>query len=188
MKKHRNAPMVVFTICVLLASILSGCKEQSETYRQDVMQEAVKVRFDRQNAVYYQLAQQIEDYISGDRTVAEAEFSSFCLGVNCFIRDEPRTDWENLYQKDVSETITDIMAFTARSEMDDLRLSSLSEDALEQLMTNFYDLSDCCDRAKEHSFAYCVASQEFDSDLYQKEQSRVKELLEQARSIVKKGG
>ena len=185
MKKHRKTPIIVFAIFVLLITALSGCKEQNKSERQDVMQEAVKVRFDRQNTVYYQLAQQVEEYISEDRTVAEAEFCSFCLGINCFIRDESRVDWDNLYQDDVSKTITDIMSMTAEAQMESLRLSSLSETDLEQLMTSFYDLSDCCDRAKERSFAYYVAAQECDSDLYQKEQSRVKELLEQVSSIIR---
>ena len=78
------------------------------------------------------------------------------------------------------------MSMTAKAEMETLRLSSLSETDLEQLMTSFYDLSDCCDRAKEHSFAYYVAAQECDSDLYQKEQSRVKELLEQVSSVIRR--
>lgn len=186
MKKHRKTPIIVFAIFVLLLTTLSGCKEQNKTYGQDVMLEAVKVRFDRQNTVYYQLAQQVEEYSSKDRTVAEAEFRSFCLGINCFIRDESRVDWDNLYQDDVSKTITDIMSMTAKAEMETLRLSSLSETDLEQLMTSFYDLSDCCDRAKEYSFAYYVAAQECDSDLYQKEQSRVKELLEQVSSVIRR--
>ena len=187
MKKHRKTPIIVFAIFVLLLTTLSGCKEQDKSYGQDVMLEAVKVRFDRQNTVYYELAQQVEEYISEDRTVAEAEFRSFCLGVNCFIRDESRVDWDNLYQDDVSKAITDIMSMTAKTEMETLRLSSLSETELERLMTNFYDLSDCCDRSKEHSFAYYVAAQECDSDSYQKEQSRVKELLEQVSSIIRNG-
>ena len=142
MKKHRKTPIIVFAIFVLLVTTLSGCKEQDKSYGQDVMQEAVKVRFDRQNTVYYELAQQVEEYISEDRTVAEAEFRSFCLGVNCFIRDESRVDWDNLYQDDVSKTITEIMSMTAKTEMETLRLSSLSETELERLMTNFYDLSE----------------------------------------------
>lgn len=188
MKKYLKMPMLVLVICILLVSAFSGCKNQTGQNGQDAIKCAVMSRFDKQNTVYYQLAQQIEDYISGDRTIEEAKFSSFCLGINCFIRDEQKTSWENLYPEDVSETITDLMGTTAKNEMETLRLSVLSDNALEQLMVNFYDLSDCCDRTQKNSFAYCVETQDFASDLYREEQNRIKELLMAVSEISKMKG
>ena len=43
-------------------------------------------RLDRQNDVYYRLANQIDKYIySDDKNIEEQQFRSFCRGVNCFV-------------------------------------------------------------------------------------------------------
>lgn len=177
-------------MCVLLVSTFSGCKNQPREYEQNDISYTVIFRIDRQNDVYYQLAQQVENYILGNRTIEEAKFNSFCLGINCFIRDELNTIWNDLYQsnKEVVEIIKDLTGITAKNEMETLRLSELSDNDLEQLMEDFYDLAGCCDRAKKNSFAYYVETQDFESNLYREELKRVKSLLASVDEITKVKG
>ena len=192
MKRCLKTLIVVIAMSIILVSVFSGCKSQSEEYKQDqnVIRYTVMLRLDRQNIVYYQLARQVEDYILGDRDIEEEKFKSFCLGINCFIRDELKTGWHDLYQHNekVFETTKDLVCITAKNEMEMLRLSELSDNNLEQLIVSFDELADCCDRAKENSFAYFVENQNFEGDLFEEELNRVQALIMNVDEITKVKG
>lgn len=179
MRKPAKISILLMSMCVLFPAVLSGCGGQSVQYGEDVIQGMIMSRFDRQNDVYYELGQQVENYLSGDRAIEGEKFSSLCLGVNCFVRDETNVGWADLCQDDqeVLAVMEDLMAATAEYRLDELRLSALSDDDLEKLADCFYELGDCCDRGIEESFAYHVYNQEFEGEAYQSAQDRVEELL-----------
>ena len=101
-------------------------------------------RLDRQNDVYYRLANQIDKYIySDDKNIEEQQFRSFCRGVNCFVRDE-RHVWD-LYSQDEDfiKKFNEMISATAWGNLEEFSLANLNDDDLNELKDIFYQFQVC---------------------------------------------
>ena len=179
-------------ICLLFVPILTGCEEVGHSPANDskntLLNYAVIYRFDRQNDVYFQLAQQIESYIiSEERILEETKFTAFCSGINCFIRDEMISNlYEEPFENDerLIKTTKKLMGFTAGSEMERIQLAEFSEEELGQIKDLFYELADCCNREEKNSFAYCISMGEFKDDVYEEAIEQTETLLSEIEKII----
>lgn len=193
-----NQRKFLATISVFLFGVLlvAGCRNEkssrTENRQGDLLSYTVMHRIDKQNEVYYQLAQMIEDFaVSNDRAIEDVRFRSFCMGINCFIRDGISSSWfEQLYQEDKAllETIEDLIDVTAKYEMETLQISKLSDDKLEQLKINFYELAKCCDRGEENSLAFHLSIQDCKSESYHESVKQTQKLLLNVQKIIERKG
>lgn len=183
------AVLLVFLLVFLLVSA-AGCEAEKDL--QDGVGYAVLIRLDRQRDIYGQLGDLLENYlVAENRDDVELQFRSFCLGVNCFVRDDSIYPYCNdLYQgnPDLSDTLIALMSTTARDELDRLPLSAFSDDALETLKGLCYELETCCQRGEEGTFAYFLSIQDLKSDSCQAALRDTRQLLQRVDEIIASAG
>lgn len=178
----RRKKILLAVALVLIAGIAAaGVGLQHDAGEADELSlMTVTVRLDRQNDIYDQLAQRIEDCASADEpTVSDREFRAFCEGVNCLVRDEMLN---GLFERaqipaDTAMLLRELMAGTAKYEMEELQPSELSVETLGELAECLYLLADCCDRGQEGTLAYCVSVQDFESEGYRAAETQVRLLM-----------
>lgn len=178
MKRKSLLILVLVVAVAVVATRMAAQNDAGEVDELSLM--TVTVRLDRQNDIYYQLAQRLEDCASADEpTVSDGEFCAFCDGVNCLVRDEMLSGlFERAHiPEGTVELLGELMGTTAKYGMEVMQPSTLSEETLESFVECAYSLAEHCDRGREGTLAYCVSAQDFESEAYRDAETQVKKLL-----------
>ena len=189
-KKHPGKINLIYRasfifICLLVVFFIGSCEMKQHNQDKAATHYAMIDRLDRQNDVYYRLANQIDKYIySDDKNIEEQQFRSFCRGVNCFVRDK-RHVWD-LYSQDEDfiKKFNEMISATAWGNLEEFSLANLNDDDLNELKDIFYQLSNECNRGVDHSFASCFAAQDFDTETYSEATERVERLLSSLKIMI----
>ena len=193
---HQKRTLILAMLSFFISALLIGCtnsgEHQYESKKQNEANYEVIIRFDKQNDVYNQLAELLEDYIVSDKCEVEvARFNGYCEGINCFIRDEILISYYNqIFQDNQSalETVKGLMSVSTRNELDRLQLSEFSNHELEQLKMICVELAECCNRGKRGSFAYYISIQEVEGNSYEKAANKANDALKKFDEILNAKG
>lgn len=195
-KKVRALKIAVCALCVLALCALCALgvtlhrMHETEDTALGVDTYRVWQRFDRQNDVFYQLAQIVEE--SGETEDAlsmESRFAAFCDGANCLARDAwnyERAQLERAYP-DLSEKSISLMqrlfTFTVWYRLQTDALSTFTDEQCDILADTLYALAEQCDRGVDGSFAACIAASDVTGDAFLQAQKTLGELLETVESM-----